>query len=180
MLYIYYFTKKAKIILKNTLNVYVLVIPKFQNYADAFGLIQGLCLKKWFFSPREGAASHCAPVGASQALSTARFKVQPIIVWLHVSRFSHTKPGNQSSSQSQNASSSSGYRQSPAQATTPRQPIQPPPPPTSSGRMKGLSFNFQNLSVSSRTHNSSFSSDTSWAEAPEFVPRSFEGSLKTF
>jgi hypothetical protein len=30
-----------------------------------------------------------------------------------------------------------------------------------------------------RVHNLSFSSDTSWAEAPEFVPRSAEGKRST-
>ena len=102
-------------------------------------------------------------------------------------RFSHTKPSSASSSS--NNQSRQTTQPPVRQISQPlaamnvvqprvRQVTQQPhsvPPPTRSVEI--VSPNFQSLAPSSsnRVHTSSFSSDTSWADAPEFVPRFLDG-----
>lgn len=89
------------------------------------------------------------------------------------SRFSHAKSTSATSNgmiSRQNQISSPLVRQTAAPSTsaifTQRSVVAPPPIVS----IERLVSNFQNLGGSPRT-----STTSSWAEAPEFVPRSFEG-----
>jgi hypothetical protein len=81
-------------------------------------------------------------------------------------RFSHTKASSTS------ASGAVRHNSSAPQLRPSAQPQPPPRRPVMQASVSRVALDFQNLAGGS---GSSVSSDTSWAEAPEFVPRSFEG-----